>query len=99
MTVTPRHIDRHARRLALLALVALLAIPLLPAVASARVSILDPYVAYAAVPEPDAVAIGDVTGDGRADAVVTTGYSSNPAVDFKLAVLAQTAAGTLAAPV
>ncbi len=99
MTVTPRRLDPRGARLAALALVALLAIPLLPAVASAAVTSLRPYVAYPAVSQPDAVAIGDVTGDGRADAVVTTGYSGNAALDFKLAVLAQTAGGTLAAPV
>ena len=98
MTVTPRRLDPRGRAL-LLVLVALLAIPLLPALASAAVSTFQPYTAYAAVPEPDAVAIGDVTGDGRPDAVVTTGYTGNAAVDFKVAVLAGTAGGTLAAPV
>src|SRR5436305_14847081 len=99
MTVTPHRLDSRSRRLAVLALAALRAIPLLPALASAAVSAFQPYTAYPAVPQPDAVAIGDVTGDGRPDAVVTTGYSGNAAVDFKLAVLAQTAGGTLAAPV
>ncbi len=83
----------------MLAIVALLAVALLPAVASANPVGFQPYVTYATVAEPDAVAIGDVTGDGRADAVVTTGYSGTPSVDFKLAVLAQTPGGTLAAPV
>src|SRR5437763_8206848 len=98
MTVTPRHVAPRSRRLALLAVVALLAMSLVPAVASAAVSAFQPFVAYGSVPQPDAVAIGDVTGDGRADAVVTTGFSNDPAVDFKVAVLAQTPAGTLSAP-
>src|SRR3954468_6228439 len=99
MTVTPRRLDPRRGRLAVLVLAALLAIPLLPAVASAAVSSFQPYATYPGIVAPDAVAIGDVTGDGRADAVVTTGYSLNPSVDFKLAVLAQTAGGTLATPV
>ena len=48
--------------------------------------------------EPEAIAIGDVTGDGRNDVVVTTGYDNDPANDFKLMVLAGQADGTLAAP-
>jgi hypothetical protein len=99
MTVTPRRLEPRGRRLAVLAVAALVAVPLVPALASASVSTFQPYVAYPAVPQPDAVAIGDVTGDGRPDAVITTGYSANPAIDFKLVVLAQTAAGSLAAPV
>lgn len=98
MSDAPRRIDPRGRLL-VLALAALVAIPLLPALASAAVSQFQPLTAYSSVPEPDAIAIGDVTGDGRADAVVTTGYSNNPSVDFKVAVLAQTAGGTLAAPV
>ena len=47
---------------------------------------------------PDAVAIGDVTGDGRNDVVLTTGYANDPAHDFRVVVLAQLADGTLAAP-
>ena len=47
---------------------------------------------------PDAVAIGDVTGDGRNDVVLTTGYANDPARDFRVVVLAQLADGTLAAP-
>ncbi len=99
MTVAPRRLDLRGRRLAALALVAVLAIPLLPALASAAVSTFQPLAIYPSVPAPDAIAIGDVTGDGRPDAVVTTGYTGNPSVDFKLVVLAQTPAGTLATPV
>src|SRR5262245_33792393 len=97
--VTPRRLDQRGRRLVALVLAGLLAIPLRPAVASASPSTFLPYVAYPSVPQPEAVAIGDVTGDGLDDAVVTTGYDNDPAHDFKLAVLAQQPDGTLAAPV
>lgn len=48
---------------------------------------------------PEAVGVGDVTGDGRADVVLTSGYANDPTRDFRLWVLAQTADGSLAAPV
>ena len=48
---------------------------------------------------PEAVAIGDVTGDGRNDVVMTTSYDFDPVNDFHLFVFAQQANGTLAAPV
>ena len=57
-----------------------------------------PYQAFPSVPQAAAVATGDVTGDGRADVVVTNGYTGNAAVDFRLWVLAQTSSGALAAP-
>jgi uncharacterized repeat protein (TIGR01451 family) len=46
-----------------------------------------------------AAATGDVTGDGRNDAVVTTGAYDNPATDRHVLVFAQTPGGGLAAPV
>jgi hypothetical protein len=46
----------------------------------------------------DAVAVGDVDGDGRADVVYTTGYTFTPTHDFKLALLLQQADGSLAPP-
>ena len=74
------------------------ALAVVPA-AAASSSQFDPYTTVAIPSEPDAVAIGDVTGDGLADVVATTGYSSDASVDFKLAVLPQLAGGTLGAPV
>jgi hypothetical protein len=59
------------------------------------------FQAYQAVPvgsAPAAVAIGDVTGDGRNDVVMTTDYAGS-ANDFRLWVFAQTVGGDLAAPV
>ncbi|WP_162907508.1 S8 family serine peptidase [Allorhizocola rhizosphaerae] len=47
---------------------------------------------------PNSVAVGDVTGDGRADALLTT-RSGGAADQFKLFVFAQNADGSLAAPV
>ncbi len=48
---------------------------------------------------PEAVAIGDVTGDGRNDVVVATSYYFDAANDYHLFVFAQTANGALAPPI
>jgi hypothetical protein len=48
---------------------------------------------------PQAVAVGDVTGDGRADVVLTTWFAGDPALDYRLFVFAQQPGGTLGAPV
>ena len=45
------------------------------------------------------MAIGDVTGDGLPDAVMTTGSYFDPENDHRVWVFAQTAAGTLSPPV
>jgi hypothetical protein len=58
------------------------------AVSAASGPVFQPYQAFAAVPDPAAVAIGDVTGDGRSDVVVTNGYTGDAAVDFRLWVFA-----------
>ena len=47
---------------------------------------------------PDAVAVGDVTGDGRADVVMTTSYYFNPESDYHVFVFPQNAAGVLVSP-
>jgi len=44
---------------------------------------------------PDAVAVGDVTGDGRNDVVLTTTYSFDDANDYRVFVFPQLADGTL----
>jgi hypothetical protein len=58
-----------------------------------------PFSAVSVGSSPEAVAIGDVTGDGRRDVVMTTSYASDPTNDFRLWVFAQTAEGSFAAPV
>lgn len=47
---------------------------------------------------PEAVAIGDVNGDGLQDVVMSTYFSFDPENDFKLVVYLQRADGTLAEP-
>lgn len=91
-------LNRRAARLGALATAMLVALPLVPATQAAG-GTFAPYATVSIPSEPDAVAIGDVTGDGLADVVATTGYSLDPSVDFKLAVLPQLAGGTLGAPV
>ena len=48
---------------------------------------------------PSAVAIGDVTGDGRADVVMTTWFYFDDAHDYRVFVFAGKADGSLAEPV
>jgi fibronectin type 3 domain-containing protein len=57
------------------------------------------YQIYPTGSSPKAVAIGDVSGDGRADVVMTTWYNVDPVNDFRLFVFVQNADGTLAPPV
>src|SRR4051794_18260267 len=66
-------LNRRAARLATLSIAMLVALPLVPATQAAGGGFA-PYTAVALPSEPDAVAIGDVTGDGLADVVATTGY-------------------------
>jgi hypothetical protein len=68
-------------------------------VASAAGTLFQPYQAFEVGSWPEAVALGDVTGDGRNDVVMTTGYYADPANDFRLWVFAGTESGSLAAPV
>jgi Domain of unknown function DUF11/FG-GAP-like repeat len=83
-----------------LVLVAVLgAAVLVGSVSAASGPVFAPYQAVPSVPQAAAVATGDVTGDGRADVVVTNGYTGNASDDFRLWVLAQSSSGMLAAPV
>jgi FG-GAP-like repeat/Fibronectin type III domain len=61
--------------------------------------LFQPYQAYPVGSWPDAVAVGDVTGDGRNDVVMTTAYNFDPSADYRLWVFSQAADGTLRAPV
>ncbi|GAA3302726.1 hypothetical protein GCM10020218_098870 [Dactylosporangium vinaceum] len=58
-----------------------------------------PWQATATGSRPQVVTVGDVTGDGRNDVVLATGYYFDPDNDYKLFVFAQNVDGTLAAPV
>ncbi len=57
-----------------------------------------PFRTHATGSSPDAVAIGDVTGDGRADVVMTTDYGFSAESDYHVFVFPQNAAGVLVSP-
>ncbi|HET7689227.1 MAG TPA: FG-GAP-like repeat-containing protein [Nocardioidaceae bacterium] len=67
-----------------------------PAVAAGAA--FHPYVAYDPGSDPANVAVGDVTGDGRPDVLMTTEYYFDEANDYKLWVYPQQTDGTLGAP-
>ncbi len=48
---------------------------------------------------PEAVAIGDINGDGRNDVVMTTYSYFSPSTDYKLIVFTQNSSGELNPPV
>jgi ELWxxDGT repeat protein len=78
---------------------AAVAAPPAPLAAGGPSGLFEPYVAVATGSWPEAVAIGDVTGDGRNDVALVTSYYFDAANDYKLFVFAQQPDGTLAAPV
>ena len=84
--------------LAIAAAMLLSVLAIVPAGVLASGTQFGPYQVTAVGSEAEAVAIGDVTSDGIADIVLTTGYANTPA-DFRLFVFAGLADGTLAAPV
>jgi fibronectin type 3 domain-containing protein len=69
------------------------------AVGAVPASLFQPYQATPVGSWPEAVAIGDVNGDGRNDVVMTTSYYFDPANDFHLWVFLQAVDGTLSPPV
>src|SRR5690349_1715957 len=94
------HRNRVGRTGSILVIAGVLGATMVPAsVSAAGDGLFLPYQAITVPSEPDAIAVGDVTGDGRDDIVVTTGYDFDPTNDFHLFVIAQTATGGLAAPV
>ena len=96
---TKGHRRGHVRaRLTALAIGAVMALPVV-ATNAAAAGMFAQYAAYPVGSWPEAVAIGDVTGDGRADVVMTTSYYFDPANDFRLFVFAQAADGALEPPV
>jgi hypothetical protein len=62
-------------------------------------SLFDPYEAIPVGSWSEAVAIGDVSGDGRNDVVMTTSYYFGPGADYRLWVFVQAPDGTLTPPV
>ena len=72
---------------------------LVSSVSAATSPVFQPYRVFSAVPQAAAVAVGDVTGDGRADVVVTNGYTGDASVDFRLWVFTQGSSGALTDPV
>ena len=98
--VSTPHYGQGVRRRAPVAIASVLgAFSIATGVAGAAGSLFQPYQAFAVGSWPEAVAIGDVTGDGRADVVMTTGFYFDPANDYRVWVFAETGSGTLAAPV
>jgi hypothetical protein len=89
---------RRSLRLTVLVVAATMAIPLATggAATAATTPIFAPAEVFPLGTDTAAVAIGDVTGDGRADVVAT---SSAGSPDYRVYVLAGLADGTLAAPV
>lgn len=59
----------------------------------------DPWTAIPTGSWANAVAIGDVNGDGRNDVVLATTFYNDPSNDYTLFVFLQTPSGALAAPV
>lgn len=62
-------------------------------------TLFDPYTTTDVGSWPETVAIGDVTGDGRNDVLLTTSYYFDEANDFKLFLFPQQADGSLGAAV
>lgn len=62
-------------------------------------SLFTPYTAMRTGSWPEAVAIGDVNADGRADVVMTTSYNFDPDSDYRLFVFLQDDSGALLPPV
>lgn len=89
---------RARLRLATVLLSVVVAVPIVASSVSAN-GLFAPVQAYPVGSHPEAVAIGDVTGDGRNDVVMTTSFNFDPANDYRLWVFAQRPDGHLAAPV
>ena len=92
---------RHRRsallaRLAAVAVVAAVALPMVAGTAAGSSPLFTPYRVTAVGGTTTAVAVGDVTGDGRSDVVATVSVSLN---DQRIAILAGLPDGTLATAV
>jgi hypothetical protein len=69
----------------------------LPAAAQTA-DLFEPDVTFDVGSWPEAVAVGDVNGDGRVDVVMTTSYYFDPANDYRLFVFLQDQNGALQIP-
>src|SRR5262245_11415071 len=58
-------------------------------------SLFQPYVIYPTGSRPEAVAIGDLDGDGRNDIAVLTSFSADAGNDYSVHVFLQDGDGTL----
>ena len=67
----------------------------LSAQAALGASLFSPYTAIPTGSWPEAVAVGDVNGDGLSDVVMTTAYKYGDANNYKLFVFLQDPSGTL----
>lgn len=73
--------------------------PYTVSVAAGTPTLFDPYQNTVTGSWPETVAIGDVTGDGRNDVLLTTSYYFDEANDYKLFLFPQEADGSLGTPV
>jgi FG-GAP-like repeat len=73
--------------------------PPLPGPNASSAERFEPYVAYATGSFAEAVAVGDVTGDGLNDIALVTSFALDQENDFKLFVFRQLPDGTLAPPI
>ena len=90
---------RLAGRAGMAALVASGALALAaPASAAGPPPAFHPYNAHAVGSWPEAVAIGDLTGDGLADVLMSTSFYFDEAADYRLWLFPQQSDGTLGAP-
>jgi fibronectin type 3 domain-containing protein len=61
--------------------------------------LFQPYINYPTGSWPEAVAIGDVNGDGKNDVVMTTSSYADPLNDYKIFVFLQNSTGGLNSPI
>jgi hypothetical protein len=92
--------SRSARARAAAVVIGLaVALPLIPSQTRAAAPLFGPYRVIPTDGQASAVAIADVTADGRPDVLVTVGSAPNPDNAYRLLVFAAAADGTLADPV